>query len=497
MKCPRCQQEMALEQVSGHHYCPHCGYRGEKDTRQPPDPLFFNEVKAPPIPIEVPGGLPTSRLPTVTDYEAVRMRSRLADAMDALARHDRARARRALLHALEISDAYADGWLQLAALAENAGEQRQYLLNALAAEPTNPLAIRALYSLDHRHEADDVGRGIPGLEPGQMTGERLVCPQCGGHLTYDVQTKEVLCRFCGYRVLDADDLPRQDHRSMVMVDTLKRKGQAAKWDIGGRWLRCKECGGITTLSRHTMTGTCRFCGSRYVLQENVNISFEQPDVIVPFTLDESQAYEAIKRKLHSGIRAITRYFTDAITRIDLQGLYLPCWVFDADMNVHWSWSNAPDHGDYPILLNTIIFPAISHMPRKPLEKLEPFTLQGGVDYDPRLLARYPAGLYDITAVRASVDIRSRLVRDAERRARVSLSIRKPAGYGADDDAGTLRLNASTRFLTYQLILLPVWMAHLTEEGGDSRHALVNGQSGEVVFYRASQTTRNSSGRHPR
>ena len=36
-------------------------------------------------------------------------------------------------------------------------------------------------------------------------------------------------------------------------------------------------------------------------------------------------------------------------------------------------------------------------------------------------------------------------------------------------------------MTFQLLLLPVWVATLYEEDGDIRPALVNGQTGKVVL----------------
>ncbi|MBN1565741.1 MAG: hypothetical protein JXA10_17995, partial [Anaerolineae bacterium] len=129
------------------------------------------------------------------------------------------------------------------------------------------------------------------------------------------------------------------------------------------------------------------------------------------------------------------------------------------------------------------------IPTKLLREIEPYDLLGGVDYDPRLLAVHPAELYQTDVDRASLAVRSRLKGLAERRAMPSLQVRRPrrgysAGWGADQDRsdpGRLRLNASTRYMSYRFGLCPVWIARLIEADGDVRRVIVNGQTGAAAL----------------
>ena len=485
--------------------CASCGFRLFKDSlaagpsardpvpSAPPRPRqrrspkqLSAPAKRPPIPIDLPGGMDLSYIPADSDFERVRVRGRCYDAMHALARGDRAAARRALRAALDLSPEFDQPWLFLAALAEDADEQRECLEHVLACDPANPIAQQALLRLEGRLEAETTDRRpTRRLEPGQVAGERLACPQCGGRLSYDEAARVVACHFCGYHVLDASRLPRSGAQSTLIEGILRRKQQGTGWNIGGRWFRCTECGAITTLSRHTMTSSCRFCHSRHVLQEGSRLILEQPDLIVPFTVGEDAAREAIAHRLRGGLRWLTRFFTDAIARVELHGVYLPFWVFDADMTVHWSWSNAPDRGEHPVLLSDVLHPASRTLPRRLVEQIEPYDLRRGVDYDPRLLAVHPAELYSVDVVRASLDVRSRLSRLARRQAETGLRVRRPSrDYGGDDDPGSLHMHTSAQFLTYRLALLPVWLARLVEEDGDTRQALVNGQIGKVALARS-------------
>jgi DNA-directed RNA polymerase subunit RPC12/RpoP len=469
--------------------CPNCGFslledNLDDDAPYPiPDEPAPSQTTQPPgdgsLPLALPAVLTVGHVPHVSDRDQVRMQGRCDDALLMLARGDRAGAREALHSALEISEDSDQVWLFLAGLAETRQEQRAALENVLACNPNNQIAIEALARL----KGELAPAVYSKLEPGQVKVVQVVCPHCGGQLDYHIGQREVVCHHCGQRILDVDGLTRSGEQTALQIGLLKRKQQASAWNIGKRWLRCTSCGAITTLSRRTLTSTCRFCGSLHVVQESVNLRFEQPDFIVPFALDETQARAAITDKLRGGIRAITRFFVDAVERVDVSGVYLPFWVFDAEMVVNWSWTNAPDHGQHPALLGDVLFCAIDTLPRRLVESIEPYDLLGGVDYDPRLLGMYPAELYAIDVDRASLDVRPRLGGLAQRRVQPSLEARRPSrGYsrfGDDDSPGRLQMNASTRYMSYRLGLLPVWVARLVEEDGDTRLALVNGQTGET------------------
>lgn len=437
-----------------------------------------------PVPIELPSSFSYHVLPEIEDFLRSRIRGRCEEALIALERGDRERARERFRAALEVDDDIPLVWLYLAALAKDAREQRDCLENVLAREPLNTVAVEALARLDGHLDAPAPPAQGKHLEPDEVTGQRLQCPQCGGWLDYHLGSREVRCRQCGYLILDADDLARRAPQTNLQLGMLRRKHRAVVWNIGQRWLHCQSCGAHITVSRRTLTPVCRFCGSRQVVQQGVNIQFEQPDVIVPFAIDEAGARESLDQAQRSGLRAITRFFTDPVDRIALWGVYLPFWVFEAEVTVNWSWSNASAHGQHPVLLGDVPYCASPTLPRKLLDKLDPYHLGSAVDYDPRLLADFPAELYQLDVPDAAIGVRSKLGRLAMRQAQPSLNIQRPTQhYGSDDSPGRLKMNTSTGYMSYQLALLPVWVAWLVEQDDDRRLALVNGQTGEAALGR--------------
>ncbi len=525
MECPRCSATLETGSANRSR-CPACGFdlaagahaitnrvqrspvAGPRRTRsvirpiQPPEPKPARAPQPPAPPPIRPNGTVAIDLPNfialgdtsrLEPRDRMRLEGRVQDAQFALGRGDTAAARAALQAALDLHNLSDNLWLFLAALAENPAEQRDYLEEALARNPQNQIAVEALLRLDGRLvPAETTPAGDGTLEPGEIAGRQIKCPRCGGRLGYHAGDKCVVCRSCGYRILDADDLKRTQDATALQIALLQRKYAARPWNIGARWLRCTSCGAITTLSRLALTTTCRFCDSQHVVRESANLRFEQPDLIVPFSVDQQDAEARVQQHLKSGLRLITRLFADAVERIALQGVYLPFWIFDAEVSVNWSWTNAPAHGQHPVLLGDVLHFAADTPNARLLQRLEPFDVRRGVDYDPRLLAHFPAELYTRDIDRASLDVRSRLVREAMRRARPSLQLLQPGSsyrsdsrllivFDSDDDAGRLVLNATTRHMSYRLGLLPVWIGRLIEADGDTQPVLVNGQTGEVVL----------------
>lgn len=439
------------------------------------------------VSIELPYRVNMSEL-EVLDASSVRLSTlkfRCENAIDAIKEGDIARAKMMMETAKNIDDRFADFWLISAAIAETPAEQEDHLKHVLVYEPNNLVAIEALGILRGELAADD-DPPVARDNAAQVELLEIVCPQCHGRLMYRSDDRDVRCNFCGSAVLDADGLPRTniEKPTALAMGMLKRKQRPTDWNIGSRVFTCANCGASTTLSKKSLTNSCRFCQSRQVLQESVRSGLEQPDFIVPFRVNEDNARYAIDEALKSGIRIITRFFADPVKEIVLRTAYLPFWVFEGDMSVAWSWTNASDRGVYPVLFDNVLYFAAQTPKRRLIENLEPFQLNDAKDYDPRLLASDPAELYSIDVDQASIDVRTQLVKIGKRQARASSITSAPQEMdwnGQRKNPGRLNLRPQTNYMSYRFGLLPVWVGTLIEEDGDTRQLLVNGQTAKVAI----------------
>jgi len=222
-------------------------------------------------------------------------------------------------------------------------------------------------------------------------------------------------------------------------------------------------------------------------------SFQQPDYLVPFAIRRQQAVEALQARLSGwGERVASWFSSNRVERQQVEGVYLPFWVFDASVEVRRTIIQTSQGRDdnrprmqratmqqaYQTYTSTdavynVMVCAVEPPPSSLTRRLGKFELDRRVPYEPKLLARFPAELYNIDFDSASLDARSMVAQ-----------IMREQHSGGGGSGTTVNVFPSVTQMTFQLMLLPVWVVTIHEEDGDIRPALVNGQTGQVVLGRA-------------
>jgi hypothetical protein len=276
-----------------------------------------------------------------------------------------------------------------------------------------------------------------------------------------------------------------DGESTLVSDLrLRRRIGRQTWEEFERIAHCEACGAELALFRE-LSETCAFCGSTSVLiGDNVG-AFEQPDAFLPFEIDEAKAADAIRAAARWSLRGVRSLVSRKAQQLEqLQGVYIPFWVFDGFVETR-TWragifaqamplSAATARGEV-IMLHNLIFSAVEVPPPDQLKRLFPFRMDALVPYEPRMLAEWPAALYhkDIEAV---VEIAYEKMVALARKRVAPLVDTEPPGQGQ------LRQSFQVSSTTYQLVLLPVWVAAL-RRGEQTSLVLANGQTGKVAFKR--------------
>jgi predicted RNA-binding Zn-ribbon protein involved in translation (DUF1610 family) len=387
------------------------------------------------------------------------------------------RARRALSEMTVNSPAFVEPWLWLAAVADKPTERIQYLERAYQLEPAHPL-IRDVRSIVQGEVDVSIHRADEDADP-QLEVQR--CPQCGGALHYDPGAKEVECGHCGYQViLYPSDLVYQQAPS-VSATRLQRKIRGQQWQELDRVLSCQACGAQLTMTEH-LARSCAFCRSSNVLIEDCRIAFERPDGFLPFQLDKDIAEKAIQRNQPSVLWDFKGWRTfRRLTVQQLIGIFIPFWVFDGVVDPIWAWmrqdgtlTKAKGPGN-PFTIENLMLPGTNRPSPSMVDGLSDYDLSMLVEYKPQLLADWSAMLYNIDveiAVEDAYDIMISLALNA---------LGPPVLLGVDLPPGTRAVRTlQVRRTTYQLILLPMWLAYLEAEGAVG-FALVNGQNGDSRF----------------
>jgi transcription elongation factor Elf1 len=384
-----------------------------------------------------------------------------------------------------------DAYYWLSHVTDDPAQKRNYLEEALAINPAHPEARRDLAILDGRLKPEEIvdperarGAVAPDAAPAVEGVRRFACPRCGGKQAYDADAGTVVCSFCGYR------LGTEEARNALVAEgdfpATLYTARAHQWALPARRaLRCESCGARFVLPPSHVAGNCPFCGAAHVV-EDASAGLIEPHGIVPFRVDAAACVERIREWLK------TREFapgdlTQRSAIVRPRGVYLPFWIFDTGGSVGWRGTvqeydpvrrqlvGIARSGQFGVMLDNLPVPAGRALDAGLLRALttakreEGFDLSQSVPYADGYLADWSAEIYTVALADASLQARQTAVEQA--RAQMAATI-------PDGVRDLTTSSADVVVNTYQLVLLPVWIAAYRYKERDYPLA-VNGQSGAV------------------
>ena len=360
--------------------------------------------------------------------------------------------------------------------------------------------------------------------PTQVTNYQ--CPACTGPLHYSAKSGKLECDYCGssFDVAEIEALyARKEAEAAVAkqeaeaaaakqaADAKAEAAQAAKdeaaeaaaasggWDTsdlsrdwgaeadGLRVYSCPSCGAELICDQSTAATACPYCGNPAIVPGQFSGAL-RPDYILPFRLSKDDAVQAL-RAHYKGKPFLPRSFTSANHIEQIQGVYVPFWLFDGGAEGAASYrasnTNVYETGDYEITetrhyhvvragslaFEKIPVDASSKMPDDHMDSIEPFDYTQLRPFSTAYLPGYLADKYDVTID----DSRDRA--DTRCRETLAQALRDTVtGYGA---CVTEREDIALRRGKVHYALLPVWMLSTKWHGQDFLFAM-NGQTGKLV-----------------
>ena len=360
--------------------------------------------------------------------------------------------------------------------------------------------------------------------PTQVTNYQ--CPACTGPLHYSAKSGKLECDYCGssFDVAEIEALyPRKEAEAAAAkqeaeaaaakqaADAKAEAAQAAKdeaaeaaaasggWDTsylsrdwgaeadGLRVYSCPSCGAELICDQSTAATACPYCGNPAIVPGQFSGAL-RPDYILPFRLSKDDAVQAL-RAHYKGKPFLPRSFTSANHIEQIQGVYVPFWLFDGGAEGAASYrasnTNVYETGDYEITetrhyhvvragslaFEKIPVDASSKMPDDHMDSIEPFDYTQLRPFSTAYLPGYLADKYDVTID----DSRDRA--DTRCRETLAQALRDTVtGYGA---CVTEREDIALRRGKVHYALLPVWMLSTKWHGQDFLFAM-NGQTGKLV-----------------
>jgi hypothetical protein len=233
--------------------------------------------------------------------------------------------------------------------------------------------------------------------------------------------------------------------------------------------------------------TCPFCGNPVVMMDQFT-GILRPDYVIPFKLDKKAAKEGLMRHL-SGKRLLPKVFKDENHIDEIQSVYVPFWLFDADAQADfrykattvraWSDSNYnytetsffAVHRGGSIGFERVPVDGSSKIADDLMESIEPYNFEEAVDFQTAYLAGYLADKYDVTAEESINHANERIKLSTEQSFAQTVQ-----GYSSVmPEAASVRLaNGKAKYALY-----PVWFLNTTWNGQQYTFAM-NGQTGKFI-----------------
>lgn len=351
--------------------------------------------------------------------------------------------------------------------------------------------------------------------PTQVTNYQ--CPACTGPLHYSAKSGKLACDYCdsSFDVAEIEALyARKEAEAAAAKQAADAKAEAAQaakaeaaeaaaasggWDTsdlsrdwgaeadGLRVYSCPSCGAELICDQSTAATACPYCGNPAIVPGQFSGAL-RPDYILPFRLSKDDAVQAL-RAHYKGKPFLPRSFTSANHIEQIQGVYVPFWLFDGGAEGAASYrasnTNVFETGDYEITetrhyhvvragslaFEKIPVDASSKMPDDHMDSIEPFDYAQLRPFSTAYLPGYLADKYDVTIN----DSRDRA--DTRCRETLAQALRDTVtGYGA---CVTEREDIALRRSKVHYALLPVWMLSTKWHGQDFLFAM-NGQTGKLV-----------------
>ncbi len=324
------------------------------------------------------------------------------------------------------------------------------------------------------------------------TLQEYKCPCCGGAIAFDSGLQKMKCPYCDTE-FEVESLLGYDKdlNSEGAENLIWETNPGSQWqeDEAGniRSYVCKSCGGEIIGDENTAATSCPYCGNPVVMMQQFTGNLK-PDYIIPFKLDKNSAKQGLLGHLMKK-KLLPKVFKDENHIDEVKGIYVPFWLFDADVNadiryratkVHY-WSDSrydyTETSFYSIFRSgNIGFEHVpvdgsSKMPDDLMESVEPYNFADVKDFQTAYLAGYVADKYDVTAEQSITRANERIKTSTEQSFASTVQ-----GYATvTPEASNVRLsNGKAKYA-----LFPIWLLNTTWKDKKYTFAM-NGQTGKFV-----------------
>lgn len=313
------------------------------------------------------------------------------------------------------------------------------------------------------------------------------CPACTGPLHYSGSSGKLECEYCGsaFDVAEIEAAYAQKEREAASAS-----GRGEDWSSAGEGMKayvCPSCGAELICDSNTSASCCPYCGNPTVVPGNFAGTL-RPEFVIPFKLDKEAALQKLK-DFYKGKRLLPKSFAAGNHLEEIQGVYVPFWMFDCETegsvtfeatrkHIHETPRERITETEYfdvrragKVRFEMIPVDASSRMPDDHMDAIEPFDYSELKPFSTAYMPGFLADKFDVTQ-EASMP---RVTQRAENTI-VQLLQETAGGY---DTCSERNRNLRTSKTAAHYAMLPVWLLSTKWNGQDFLFAM-NGQTGKMV-----------------
>lgn len=314
-------------------------------------------------------------------------------------------------------------------------------------------------------------------------------------MEFDSASQKLICPYCGavHDAAEYDVMQQQTAGQQSAAQGMNGVQGGNNWSMEqDQWnvnedglysYVCESCGGEIVGDENTAATSCPYCDSPIIRNSQFSGSLK-PDYIIPFKLDK----KAAKAKLNnfvSGKKLVPKVFKDQKHIEEIKGVYVPFWVFDADVYAEVQFDatreqpsgNQIEVGHFDVYRGAnlsfrgIPVDASSKMEDELMDSIAPFNNNEAVAFTPAYLAGYMADKYDVSPeegfLRADEQLKNSVASALAGTVQGFNSVQAVA-------SNVNMIQGNARYALY-----PVWILNTKWQGKQYRFAM-NGQTGKFV-----------------
>lgn len=160
------------------------------------------------------------------------------------------------------------------------------------------------------------------------------CMNCGGTRVFDPKSGTLKCPNCDSMEEIAAQPQDTDHPLSYYDEALRLVTGQETSQKGHETMSCSSCGAVIEMAENATATTCPYCDSPIVLAEK-QLSHIPPDGVLPFKIAKSEVDEIFRNWL-KGRWLAPNSLKRLAQKGQIQSMYLPFWVFDADVDCDYT-----------------------------------------------------------------------------------------------------------------------------------------------------------------